>query len=100
MKSSILVFLLAVTLSWNDNSFDELGFNIEKTISGNCMDGFFKVASVGVDIHTWVDELGQPGDCYRVDAYNADGISSYTNTAQVPVVQQPPPCRNRGKKCR
>ena len=101
MKITLLAVLIAITLTWQDNSDNELGFNIEKTISGNCTTGFFKVASVGVDINSWVDTLGQPGDCYRVDAYNADGVSAFSNTAQVPLPDPtPPPCRNKGKKCR
>lgn len=91
---------LAVTLSWQDNSFNELGFNIQKTISGNCADGWYDVARTGVDITSWVDNLGQPGDCYRVNAYNSDGVSTWSNVAQVPpVVVQPPPRRCKGKGC-
>jgi hypothetical protein len=91
-------------LSWQDNSNNEGGFLIEKTISGNCTSGFVEVARVGVNISLWADDLAQPGDCYRVAAFNNDGVSSYTNTAQVPTVQppQPPPCVPKGKsgKCR
>ena len=99
MGIGLAVVLLAITLSWQDNSSDELGFNIEKTISGNCTEGFYQVTQVGVDVTSWVDTMAQPGDCYRVDAFNSNGVSAWTNTAQVPVVQ-PPPCRNKGKKCR
>jgi hypothetical protein len=95
------IILFAIMLTWQDNSFNESGFNIEKTISGNCTDGFVKIVQVSSDITSWVDNLAQPGDCYRVNAFNSDGTSGYTNTAQVPVVNPPPPpCRNKGKKCR
>src|SRR6185436_16104916 len=72
------VSLLAVMLSWQDNSNNEGGFLIEKTISGNCTSGFVEVARVGVNISLWADDLAQPGDCYRVAAFNNDGVSSYT----------------------
>jgi hypothetical protein len=94
----IAILLLAITLVWQDNSTDELGFNIEKTISGNCINGFYEVLQVGVDVTSWTDNLSQPGDCYRVNAFNSDGTSAYTNTAQIPL-SSPPPCHGKGKKC-
>ena len=97
MKRWLVASLLAITLSWNDNSTDELGFHVQKTISGNCVEGWFEVASTGVDIATWVDEMAQPGDCYRVSAYNADAESAYSNTAQVPM-PEPDLCTNKNKK--
>ena len=68
---------------------------IEKTVSGNCTDGFELFAYVGVNVETMQDNLSAPGNCYRVAAFNEKGISSYSNTAQVP---QDKPCK--GKKCR
>jgi len=103
---TFLIVLLAVTLSWQDNSNDEKGFLIEKTISGNCSTGFVEIQRVGVNISLWADDLAHPGDCYRVAAFNDYGSSTYTNTAQVPVIveppPQPPPCVTKGKskKCR
>ena len=100
----MLIMLLAVVLSWQDNSSDELGFKIQKTISGDCVNGFYDVATVGVDITSWADDLGHPGDCYRVDAFNDAGESAWSNMAQIPVpqpppVQQPPPtCHGKGKR--
>ena len=92
-----LLLLLATTaqaqpvmLLWTDNSTNELGFKGEKTISGNCTDGWFEVFTVGVDVTTWVDGLSHPLDCYRVAAFNSVGISAYSNTAQVPAAPPPP----------
>lgn len=79
-----------VTLLWTDNSTNELGFNVEKTISGNCISGWFQTATVPVDVTTWVDELSHPLDCYRVAAFNSVGLSAYSNTAQVPLAPPPP----------
>lgn len=96
----LLVALLAVTLTWQDNSDNEDGFLVHKTISGNCVDGWFEVARTGVNVATWVDELSQPGDCYRVAAFNTVGVSGFTNTAQIPV-ETPKQCKNpRSKHCR
>jgi len=96
---TLLILLFAVTLSWQDNSDNENGFMIEKSISGNCSTGFVEIARVGVNISLWADDLAQPGDCYRVAAFGDGGVSGYTNAAQVPPVL-PPPCNNKGKKCR
>jgi len=97
----ILILLFAVTLSWNDPNSFELGTIVEKTISGNCTSGFFEVARPGVNITLWTDELGQPGDCYRVAPFASGIVAPWSNTAQVPVLP-PPPCKNpnnKGKKC-
>lgn len=67
---------------------------IEKTVSGNCADGFELFAYVGIDVNSIVDDLGGAGDCYRVAAFNDDGVSGYSNTAQVP-----PEKKCKGKKC-
>lgn len=101
--SLITILLFAVMLSWQDNSNNESGFLIEKTISGNCSTGFIEIARVGVNISLWADDLAQPGDCYRVAAFGDGGASTYTNTAQVPQSPTiPPPCVSKGKsgKCR
>jgi hypothetical protein len=98
-EQAIVLHLLAVllfiaTLTWNDNSWNEDGFIVQKTISGNCTDGWYEVARVGIDVTSWTDETSQAGDCYRVSAFNSDGESGYTNTAQVP---EEKPCK--GKHC-
>ena len=92
-----LLLLLATTaqaqpvmLLWTDNSTNELGFKGEKTISGNCTDGWFEVFTVGVNVTSWVDEFGQELDCYRLNAFNSSGVSAYSNTAQVPLAPPPP----------
>ena len=68
---------------------------IEKTVSGNCTDGFELFAYAGVGVETVADNLGAAGNCYRVAAFNDYGVSSYSNTAQVPKAK---PCK--GKNCR
>jgi|SRR5215831_9902718 len=103
MRHALLALLFAVTLSFTDNSDNEDGFIVQKTISGDCSTGWYEVTRLGVNITVWADDLGQPGDCYRVDAFNADGESAFTNTAQVPTpvtlpTQPPPSCHGKGKR--
>lgn len=69
---------------------------IEKTVSGNCTDGFELFAYVGINVTSMIDNIGSAGDCYRVSAFNDAGLSAYSNTAQVP---QPTPKKCKGKKC-
>ncbi len=97
MKFAFLAVLLAITLLWDDNSWNEDGFIVQKTISGNCIDGWFEVARPGANVASWLDSTSAAGDCYRVSAYNADGMSTFTNTAQVP---QEKTCKGKGKNCR
>lgn len=70
---------------------------IEKTVSGNCTDGFELFAYVGINVVSIVDNIGSAGNCYRVAAFNDDGVSGYSNTAQVPQAEPPKKCM--GKKC-
>jgi hypothetical protein len=65
-------------------------------VSGNCTTGFEIFAYVGIDVTSIIDNIGSTGDCYRVGAFNNDGVSSYSNTAQV---APPDPKRCKGKKC-
>lgn len=102
----LAVLVFAVTLAWHDNSNNENGFVVEKTVSGNCTNGFEVLAFLGVNVTSFVDNMGAPGNCYRVDAFNDAGVSAYSNTAQVaqsqPPPTEPPPCATKGKskKCR
>ena len=92
--------LLAVVLSWQDNSGNEDGFFIEKTVSGDCITGFELWAFVGVNVTSVTDDLAVPGACYRVAAFNDVGPSGYSNTAQVQA-ETGNPCKNkRSKHCR
>ncbi|MBK1876000.1 Ig-like domain-containing protein [Pelagicoccus mobilis] len=89
-KWSVLAFLLVafsgslwgddVQLTWSDNSDNEDGFNIERSVG----DGSFElIAQVGPDSEAYVDTTAEAGVeySYRVNAYNAFGDSGYTNVA-------------------
>ena len=69
-----------IDLSWNDNSSDETGFDIERSLDG---DGFTPYASVGAEINSFSDtELASSTTYfYRVVAYNSNGDSGYSNTS-------------------
>ena len=69
-----------LTLTWQDNSSDELGFKIERSINGGA---FAEIASVAADVTTYVDTNVTAGSphVYRVAAYNAIGNSPYSNVA-------------------
>lgn len=67
-----------LSLTWQDNSNNEDGFEIERTLLG---ESFGLLATVGPDSETYLDETIVPGleYKYRIRAFNAFGYSSYTN---------------------
>ncbi|HRP06500.1 MAG TPA: fibronectin type III domain-containing protein, partial [Opitutaceae bacterium] len=69
-----------LTLTWQDNSSNELGFRIERSTAGG---SFLMIGSTGPDITTYVDSSVAAGTAYtyRVCAYNAAGASAYSPTA-------------------
>jgi Chitobiase/beta-hexosaminidase C-terminal domain/Family of unknown function (DUF6298)/Putative collagen-binding domain of a collagenase len=71
----------AITLAWVDNSDNENGFAIErKTGTGGA---FAQIATVATSINSYTDSGVIAGNtyCYRVNAFNAAGASTYTNEA-------------------
>ena len=76
------------TVTWTDNSNNELNFNIERTTAANvaaCQTaaGFAALASVGANIVTYTDSVVVEGTtyCYRLNASNSAGTSAYSNIA-------------------
>nr|MBP7142656.1 tandem-95 repeat protein [Opitutaceae bacterium] len=69
-----------LTLTWQDNSSNELGFRIERSSAGG---SFMMIGSTGPDITTYVDSGVADGTAYtyRVCAFNAGGSSAYSATA-------------------
>ena len=92
------------TLSWVDNSTNELGFNVQRQV-GVCggIAPWVDQGSVGANVKTYVDpSVAEGGDyCYRVNAWNTtDGLpagpkqySAWSNTAggKVPFGVSVPP---------
>ena len=72
------------TLTWTDNSTNELGFRIERApgLTGPDSD-FAQIAEVGANVTSYVD-AGLPNSTayrYRLRAWNTAGNSGYSNTA-------------------
>ena len=78
---------LAVDLTWVDNSNNELGFEIERRMSGSTE--FKRIAIVGPNVQFYRDQTdglyrGSTYD-YRVRAYNATEFSEYSNIYTVTI---------------
>jgi len=69
-----------INLTWNDNSDNEQGFNIERSTNTG---EFTQVASVGVGATSYNDNGLSAGTTYRyrVSAHNTSGTSGYSNQA-------------------
>jgi hypothetical protein len=72
----------AIDLNWADNSSDEDGFTIERSLSATS--GWTEIATVGPNVSTYTSATGQkPNKTYyfRVRAFNLNGQSDYSETA-------------------
>jgi PKD repeat protein len=73
-----------VTLNWTDNSSNETGFYVERSAKSKNLQ-FSRVATVGANVKTYSQTETSGQWVYRVQAYNAMGTSSYSNSATVRV---------------
>lgn len=73
----------SINLTWTDNSDDEQGFVIERSL--NASSGFSEIATVTTDETTYaVTDLSLGTTYYfRVCAYNSVGNSNYSNVSPV-----------------
>jgi len=70
---------LQIKLSWRDNSTNEDGFKIERSVDNIT---FTEIATVPANTTTYTAQQTQAGLRYfRVRAYNVNGSSPYSNTA-------------------
>ena len=75
-----------VQLSWEDNSFDEYGFELERkegdSLSGN---PYILVGNISPNVTSFVDPtvIDSSIYTYRIRAFNNYGYSAYSNLAQV-----------------
>ncbi len=71
-----------VWLNWLDNSDNETGFNIEKSVDGII---FSEIYTTAANVVSYYDRNIQPGQTYyyRVRARNNYGNSDYSNTVQI-----------------
>ena len=78
-----------IDLTWMDNSSDESGFVIERSMDG---ESFVIVAMLGPNATTYSDNdlIAGTAYYYRVYAYNSAGNSGYSNTANATTLAPPP----------
>jgi uncharacterized protein (TIGR02145 family) len=71
-----------ITLSWTDNSDNEVGFKIERSPNGNT--DWAEIAIVDMNVTNFQNNNLDPNTsyCYRVRSFNAGGNSGYSNTAR------------------
>ncbi|MDI6788793.1 MAG: fibronectin type III domain-containing protein, partial [Planctomycetota bacterium] len=76
-----------INLTWQDNSFDEMGFTIERR---DMFGSYGIIAAVSADVTSYHDSGLMPETlyCYRVKAYNWYGESGYSNEAGVSTLRE------------
>lgn len=74
----------SIELLWTDNSDNEIGFNIERTITGGT---FALIGNTATGVTTFTDTDVAPGleYSYRVQAYSNDTLSAYTAIANATI---------------
>ena len=73
-------------LQWTDNASNELGFYIERGVKRKGKVNFSRIAIVTKDTTQFADAingLASGNYQYRVSAYNDEGESAYSNTAEI-----------------
>jgi len=69
----------AIRIAWTDNANNETGFYIERSTAG-ANGPWSRITTVGANTTSyWSSGLINRTYWYRVQAYNADGVSAYTN---------------------
>ncbi|CAM3594811.1 Thermophilic serine proteinase precursor [Vibrio aerogenes CECT 7868] len=76
-----------ISLSWSDNSDDELGFYIERGLKVKGQIEFALIGQVGANDTSFTDSgfSALPGGnySYRVQAYKSGEVSGYSNTVEI-----------------
>ena len=69
-----------LTLSWTDNANNEGGYRVERRIGGG---SYSEIAVLGPNSTSYTDTnlAESTNHCYRVRAFNAAGVSGYSNEA-------------------
>jgi len=81
LQATAITSPLSVSLTWNDNSFNEDGFEIERGTDGV---NFASIGDVVANVTTYTDNTVAPNTTYyyRVIAWNTSYLSDYSNVAQ------------------
>ncbi len=89
------VSMSRIDLTWWDNSSNEDGFRIERTIGNGA---FIQIATIGMGEETYSDTglAAATLHTYRVRAYNVSGNSTYSNEAYDTTLPPPPPAAPSG----
>ena len=88
-----------IDLQWTDNSPDESGFRIERAVDNSGVAGTYaEIATVGANVTAYSSTGLAPGTTYwyRVQAYDLNGASAYTNPASMTTLPPPPPLAPSG----
>ena len=72
------VWTRSISITWVDNSLNELGFHIERSTDGV---NWLRIATTPANSQAYTDTglRRRTTYWYRVQAYNNDGVSAYTN---------------------
>ena len=95
--AAVTAFPADLILNWTDNSANETGFAIErapKPDSGSApLSTFAEIARVGANVVTFTDTGLPTGTAfsYRIRAFNAAGLSGYSNISTATTATPPPP---------
>jgi hypothetical protein len=79
-----------IDLSWTDNSADEIGFRVERSLD---LSSWTEIATVGVDVTSYSDNSLDANTMYhyQVRAYNSAGNSTFSNVDSATTHAPPPP---------
>ena len=93
-KRILLSFMLAcflsataeaaqVTLTWQDNSTNEDGFNVQRKLLTDPPSAYKTISTTGPNTNTVVDSTVVAGStyCYQVNAFNKSGVSPWSAEA-------------------
>jgi len=80
----------SVTINWSDNSNNETGFDIERSVGATNNFQAIATVSAGVTSYTNVELFAHTSYTYRVRAKNVSGNSAYSNSIQLTTLNTNP----------